>query len=260
MLTLHPIPAFSDNYIWCLHNDRSAIIIDPGQAEPVLDYLNQQNLILTEILITHHHWDHVSGIETLCARYPSVPVLGPSQETIPAMSHPLVAGDEVYLEALDCRFNTLEVPGHTLGHIAFYAEHTELGPLLFCGDTLFSSGCGRLFEGTAEQLFHSLQQYCPLPDHTLVCCTHEYTLANLAFAQAVEPDNMDIKTRLNEVSSLRSRGLPSLPSRIGLEKRVNPFLRTAENPVIEQITQHFGKKPGCEAETFAKLRQWKDQF
>ncbi|MCK5789496.1 MAG: hydroxyacylglutathione hydrolase, partial [Ketobacter sp.] len=154
-MNLHPVPAFTDNYIWCLHDNQSAYVVDPGQADPVLDYLNDRALTLRGILITHHHWDHVSGIEALLQVFPGIPVWGPAREDIPCCSQPLAEGDQVNLD-WGLVFRVLEVPGHTLGHIAYYAETTPLGPLLFCGDTLFSSGCGRLFEGTPQQMHQSL--------------------------------------------------------------------------------------------------------
>ncbi|MGB3622934.1 MAG: hydroxyacylglutathione hydrolase [Ketobacter sp.] len=259
MLTLHPIPAYVDNYIWCIHDATRAYVVDPGQAEPVQSYLNKNKLALCGILVTHHHWDHVSGIETLTKEYPGLPVWGPQQETIPGITVPLSADQRVDLD-WDISMTVLDVPGHTLGHIAYFAEQTPLGPLLFCGDTLFSSGCGRLFEGTPGQMWQSLKQFLALPDQTLVCCTHEYTTANLQFAQAVEPGNADITTRRENVASLRDQNLPSLPSTIGLEKRVNPFLRVNEDSVINALIKNSGSRPADATDSFAKLRAWKDSF
>lgn len=260
MLNLHPIPAFSDNYIWCLHDDQQAFVVDPGEAPPVEQYLQQNQLTLAGILITHHHWDHVSGIEALVSHRKEIPVYGPSQETIPCITHPLSAGDSVTLSPWDLKLEVMEVPGHTLGHIAFQTPQSDLGPLLFCGDTLFSSGCGRLFEGTPHQMWQSLQQFTRLSDTTLVCCTHEYTMANLKFALAVEPENKALQQRLNEVSNLRKLNKPSLPSTIGLEKQVNPFLRVNDPHVIDALAHNCGKRPQDDAESFAKLRAWKDSF
>ncbi|HAG96006.1 MAG: hydroxyacylglutathione hydrolase [Pseudomonadales bacterium] len=259
MLNLHPVPAFTDNYIWCLHDNQSAYVVDPGQADPVLDYLNDRALTLRGILITHHHWDHVSGIEALLQVFPGIPVWGPAREDIPCCSQPLAEGDQVNLD-WGLVFRVLEVPGHTLGHIAYYAETTPLGPLLFCGDTLFSSGCGRLFEGTPQQMHQSLQALSVLPVETLVCCTHEYTTANLAFAQAVEPQNAAIQERIAQVAALRDQNLPSLPSSIGLEQAVNPFLRVTQSTVLESLQQKCGERPATEVESFATLRHWKDNF
>lgn len=259
MLTLHPIPAFTDNYIWCLHDNQSAYVVDPGQADPVLDYLRDRSLNLKGILITHHHWDHVSGIEALLEAYPDIPVWGPANETIPGRTESLGEGD---LLALDwgIKLRVFEVPGHTLGHIAYYGTDTPIGSLLFCGDTLFSSGCGRLFEGTPEQMHHSLQKLASLPGDTKVCCTHEYTTSNLTFAQAVEPYNKDIQERVSAVSNLRGQNLPSLPSTVSLELKVNPFLRVTESTVLESLKEKCGRRPANEVESFAKLREWKDNF
>ncbi|MEE2731935.1 MAG: hydroxyacylglutathione hydrolase [Pseudomonadota bacterium] len=259
MLTLHPIPAFTDNYIWCIHDNQSAYVVDPGQAEPVLEYLRDRSLALKGILITHHHWDHVSGIEPLLQAFSGIPVWGPANETIPGRTHDLHQGDTLSLD-WGLEFRVLEVPGHTSGHIAFYSEHSPLGPLLFCGDTLFSSGCGRLFEGTPEQMHHSLQALAALPGTTQVCCTHEYTTANLAFAKAVEPGNQAIQERAQAVARLRAQNLPSLPSTIQLERQVNPFLRVREPAVLESLRQNCGGLPANEVESFATLRQWKDNF
>ena len=259
MLTLHPIPAFTDNYIWCLHDNESAYVVDPGQADPVMDYLHDRSLILKGILITHHHWDHVSGIEALLQEYPGIPVWGPALETIPGRTQSLTEGDSVEL-SWGIQFSVFEVPGHTLGHIAYYGENTPVGNLLFCGDTLFSSGCGRLFEGTPEQMHQSLQNLAALPVDTKVCCTHEYTTSNLAFAQAVEPYNQDIQDRVAQVSALREQNLPSLPSTLALELLVNPFLRVTESTVLQSLQEKCGKRPANEVESFAKLREWKDNF
>ncbi|MBA54758.1 MAG: hydroxyacylglutathione hydrolase [Pseudomonadales bacterium] len=259
MLTLHPIPAFTDNYIWCLHDNQSAYVVDPGQADPVLDYLHDRSLALKGILITHHHWDHVSGIDALMEEYPGIPVWGPANETIPGRTQSLTEGDLVTLN-WDIQLQVFEVPGHTLGHIAYYGADTPLGNLLFCGDTLFSSGCGRLFEGTPEQMHRSLQKLTVLPPDTKVCCTHEYTTSNLAFAQAVEPYNQDIQERVSAVSALRGRNLPSLPSTLDLELKVNPFLRVTESTVLESLREKCGQRPANEVDSFAKLREWKDSF
>ncbi len=259
MLTLYPIPAFVDNYIWCIHDNTKAYVVDPGDAGPVVEYLKRHTLELCGILVTHHHWDHVSGIETLLQQAPGIPVWGPAKENIPCITNALKAGDRINLD-WELSVEVLEVPGHTLGHIAYFGADTPLGPLLFCGDTLFSSGCGRLFEGTPSQMWNSLGQFLTLPDQTLVCCTHEYTTANLKFALAVEPTNVDISKRSKEVARLREQSLPSLPSNIGLEKRVNPFLRVDRESVIESLIQNYGARPTDDSDSFAKLRAWKDSF
>lgn len=259
-LAITPIPAFNDNYIWCLHDTRSAIVVDPGDAAPVQAFLASQGLSLAGILVTHHHWDHVNGINALVQEWPGVAVWGPAAESIPARTNPLQGGDSLTLP-LGIRLEVIDVPGHTLGHIAYYAaRYDTLGPVLLCGDTLFSSGCGRLFEGTPEQMHHSLGQLAALPSETRVYCTHEYTESNLRFAAAVEPDNAAIAARCTEVQALRAAGKPSLPSTIGLELQVNPFLRVHEPAVIAAVSRNCGTHPSGDLDTFAKLRQWKDRF
>ena len=258
-LHIHPIPAFSDNYIWCLHNQQLAVVVDPGDAGPVQRYLQQQGLQLAGILVTHHHPDHIAGINTLVENWPGIPVWGPAQERIPALTQPLQQGDRIK-PPVGPELDVIEVPGHTLGHIAYYSANDGTGPVLFCGDTLFSSGCGRLFEGTPEQMFHSLGLFRRLPAATRIFCTHEYTLSNLKFALAVEPDNQDIQQRKADVEQLRAGQLPSLPSTLALELKVNPFLRTDQADVIEAVSRNCGARPASEAQTFARLRAWKDHF
>ena len=250
---LIPIPAFEDNYLWLLHGDgNEAVVVDPGDARPVLGTLDERSLALGAILVTHHHADHVGGILPLLERYP-VPVYGPARESIPGITIPLGEGDQVSLCGM--RLEVLEVPGHTAGHIAYRGEG-----LLFCGDTLFSGGCGRLFEGTPEQMHQSLQRLAALDPATLVCCAHEYTEANLRFALAVEPDNPALQQRYREVGQLRSEGLPSLPSTIAIELQTNPFLRTHVPAVRSAAENHAGRRLTDEVEVFAVLRAWKDRF
>lgn len=261
-MRIHAIPAFTDNYIWALWEDRTAVLVDPGDAAPALQFLATQALNLGAVLITHHHPDHVGGLPALLRQHPA-PVYGPRAEAsrVPQINRPLDDGDRI--ELLGRRFTVLAVPGHTLGHIAYHAAgdstHDEAGVLL-CGDTLFSAGCGRLFEGTPQQMHASLQRLNALQGDTRVCCTHEYTLSNLAFAVAVEPDNADIRGWLVEVRQLRSMGLPSLPSTLALERRSNPFLRCAEPTVRDAVCAWAGAAPADEAAVFAALRQWKDGF
>lgn len=258
--TITPIPAFVDNYIWALHDAAVAVVVDPGDARPVQAFLASQGLKLAGILVTHHHWDHVNGIEALLAEWPGIPVWGPAQETIPQRSHALSQGDSLTLP-LGVRLEVMELPGHTLGHIGYFcADLAGSGPVVFCGDTLFSSGCGRLFEGTPEQMYDSLSRLAALPAQTRVCCTHEYTRANLAFAAAVEPDNAAISARIQQVDSLRAQGKPSLPSTLALELQVNPFLRSSDPTVISAVSQNCGVSPADSVDTFAKLRLWKDRF
>lgn len=259
-LTIRPIPAFSDNYIWCLHDTRIAVVVDPGDATPVRAFMADHSLSLAGILVTHHHWDHVNGINRLLEEWPGIPVWGPANETIPARTIPL-SGGEAFTLPLGVNIQVIPVPGHTLGHIAYFvADYGHLGPVLLCGDTLFSSGCGRLFEGTPQQMYQSLCQLAALPAETGVYCTHEYTESNLRFATAVEPGNPAIADRAREVKDLRVKGKPSLPSRIGLELQVNPFLRVSHPDVIAAVARNCGVNPVNTEDTFAKLREWKDRF
>ncbi|OGI40506.1 MAG: hydroxyacylglutathione hydrolase [Candidatus Muproteobacteria bacterium RBG_16_64_10] len=250
------VRAFEDNYIWLVRGqsaDRVAIV-DPGDAAPVLDALATQHLTPVAILCTHHHGDHVGGVEELRACY-DVPVYGPAQERIPALTHRVQGGERVRLDALGLEFDVLDVPGHTAGHIAYYGAS-----LLFCGDTLFSAGCGRLFEGTAEQLHDSLSRLAALPPDTAVYCGHEYTAANLRFALTVEPDNPDTRRHQERVRELRAHNELTLPSTIGRERRINPFLRSAEPRVRRAVAAWAGREPASDTETFALLRRWKDGF
>lgn len=254
MLQIDAIPAFTDNYIWLMRRGNRAVVVDPGDAVPVLRELSARNLDLEAILITHWHPDHIGGLKQLLA-HKAVPVYGPRAEAarIPQLTQQLDDGDRV--RALDLDFDVLSLPGHTLGHIAFLS-----GEILFCGDTLFSAGCGRLFEGTPQQMHASLQRLAALPDETRVYCTHEYTTANLAFALAVEPGNPAVQQRSEEVKSLRAQNLPSLPSSIAAECRFNPFLR-CKVPAVVEAAQYHSEKPLLEAvDVFATLRKWKDGF
>ena len=259
-----PIPAFFDNYIWLLRPPSSSPdsnkvwVVDPGDAAPVASYLKEQGLELAGILITHHHGDHVGGVSRLCEE-DSIPVYGPNNEQIPHVTHKLNEGDQINIDSLT--FNIIDVPGHTAGHIAYYCEHNDAGtPILFCGDTLFAAGCGRLFEGTPEQMFESLNKLASLPSDTAVYCTHEYTESNLKFAEAVEPGNTDIQERIRTTQETRSQSKPSLPSSILKELATNPFLRCNEPSVVASATQHAGKSLDAGVETFAAIRGWKDNF
>lgn len=259
-IEIHPVPAFQDNYLWLLSRNGDAVVVDPGDVAPVEAALAARGLRLVAILVTHHHPDHIGGIAKLLAAHP-VPVYGPRKEsaTIKPLTVLLAEGDAI--EVLGRRFVILEVPGHTKGHIAYYSEARDLAPpILLCGDTLFSAGCGRLFEGTAEQMHGSLSRLAALPGATQVYCTHEYTTSNLAFAKAVEPDNADLAEYIARVRELRAADTPSLPSSIELELRVNPFLRTAQPTVRAAATRHAGRQIADETETFAVLRSWKDGF
>lgn len=252
-MTIIPLPAFRDNYIWALVDGASAVVVDPGDAAPVEAFLDARGLRLAAILVTHHHLDHVGGIDALLARA-RVPVYGPANEAIPHMSHPLGEGDTVPLPELGLVLTVMEIPGHTLGHIAYHAPG-----LVLCGDTLFSAGCGRLFEGSAAQLQQSLETLAALPPETKVYCTHEYTLANLAFACQVESRNPARDDHLRACQALRAQGEPTLPSTIGLERAINPFLRVDQAQVMESVGRWLGHVPADRAECFAALRAWKNQ-
>ncbi len=254
MITVFPLPAFTDNYIWTLLSGDQAIVVDPGDSTVVQRMLQVRALRLAAIVITHHHPDHTGGIGLLRRSW-DVPVYGPraEQAKIPGLSVPLDDGDNV--ELFGERYTVIAVPGHTLGHIALYGAGR-----LFCGDTLFSAGCGRLFEGTPEQMHDSLQRLSALPESTQVFCTHEYTLSNLAFAGVAEPDNAALHARIAEARQLRADGEPTLPSTIGLERRHNPFLRCAAPAVRAEVERQAGSALADEVAVFAALRHWKDGF
>ncbi len=252
MLSINRIPALNDNYIWVIHNNsKHCVIVDPGDATPVIEFLNSHQFILDAILITHHHYDHIKGVAELVRQYPEINVVGPENEPIPTVTHPVGDGD--FIELFDERFMVLGVEGHTNGHIAYIGDGK-----LFCGDTLFSAGCGRLFEGTAEQMYHSLQKLAALPDETEVYCAHEYTAANLAFALAVEPNNDYLQQYREKVLQLRARGQATLPSTLHREKLINPFLRTNEPSVRRSVANKAINDSNVEI--FAALRRWKDEF
>jgi hydroxyacylglutathione hydrolase len=280
-MKLIALPAFTDNYIWMLHDGRHAIVVDPGESAPVEHALDAHGLALAGILVTHHHGDHVGGIQALRNRLQG-PVFGPSREDIPGPYVPLKDGDTA--ELLGCRFEVIDVPGHTAGHIAFYWDpkvaaarrpppegsekswdgpatfHSiEVAPILFCGDTLFSGGCGRLFEGTPAQMHASLSRLATLPGDTRVCCAHEYTLSNLKFARAVEPHNTDLQRYTEHCEQLRARQMPTLPSSIEQERRINPFMRCDQPEVVESALAQ-GANSKRESDVLAALRQWKNNF
>jgi hydroxyacylglutathione hydrolase len=257
MIKIDALPAFSDNYIWLLQDleQRRCAVVDPGDAAPVQAWLAANpDWRLSDILITHHHFDHVGGIEQLKAST-GARVSGPANENIPGRDSALREGEQI--EVLGHRFVIYEVPGHTLGHIAYYQPEQHW---LFCGDTLFAGGCGRLFEGTAEQMYSSLSRLAALPEQTQVFCTHEYTLSNLRFAAAVEPGNTNIQQRLKQVRQWREAGQISLPSSIGLEQATNPFLRSEKPSVNACIAEREGPAQRSPAQVFAALRSWKDHF
>lgn len=233
-------------------------MVDPGQATPVLECLRKLQLTLKTILVTHHHHDHVGGVEEL-RKATGAQVFGPARETIPQPAQLLQHGDTV--AALGLQWSVIDVPGHTAGHIAFFAECEGQAPLLFCGDTLFSGGCGRLFEGTPAQMLASLDVLAALPGDTRVCCAHEYTLANLRFAAAVDPNNGELENYRAHCEDLRARGIPTLPSTIAQERAVNPFLRSRTNAVTTQVmTRSPQTNPTDDVDVFAALREWKNHF
>ncbi|MEW9796524.1 hydroxyacylglutathione hydrolase [Alteromonas sp. CYL-A6] len=254
-MTITPVRAFTDNYIWCLHNAAHAIVVDPGDAEPVLSFCREHGLKLAAILITHHHGDHTGGIRKLVSAFPDIPVIGPRGNHIRGITKSVAQGDTLSLPIFKMSFSVLEVPGHTLDHIAFFGHG-----VLFCGDTLFSAGCGRLFEGSPEQMVHSLNKLMRLPDDTLVYCTHEYTQANLRFALTVDSDNADLKRYAQWVAEQRDQDAPSLPSTVQKEKAINPFLRYNTEGVAEAVRQHSSDSLHDDIAVFAALRRWKDEF
>jgi hydroxyacylglutathione hydrolase len=255
-MKLIPIPAFNDNYIWMLHSAHQALVVDPGDAQPVREALAQHRLTLGAILVTHHHGDHTGGVDEL-RRATGAMVFGPAREPMPEPLQRLQDGD--WVDLLGLRFQVLDVPGHTAGHIAYFAEVPGDAPVLFCGDTLFSAGCGRLFEGTPAQMLNSLTRLAGLPDATRVCCAHEYTLSSLRFALAVEPNNADTLAYQSGAQQLRAADLPTLPSSIGLEKAVNPFLRSHLTSVSSRV-QQIDPTAQDPVSVFAALRTWKDKF
>ncbi len=258
-LKIRPIQAFNDNYIWLLHHHGSqrACVVDPGDARPVIEYLSRRELTLESILVTHHHPDHVGGVKRLAEHYGAT-VYGPASQHFRDVDVVLHESDTCRI--LDATFRVMTVPGHTLDHIAYFHHEPGDRPLLFAGDTLFAGGCGRLFEGTPLQMLESLNSLRQLPDDTLVYCAHEYTLANLRFALAVEPDNERLQQRFREAEATRRREEPTVPSTLAEEKATNPFLRWSEPAVIASAQRHAGMRDTDSTAVFAAVRAWKDVF
>ncbi|WP_432473262.1 hydroxyacylglutathione hydrolase [Amphritea sp. HPY] len=257
MFNITAIPAFNDNYIWAISvpGCKDIAVVDPGDAAVVKHYLKANQLNLSAILITHHHQDHTGGVKQLAADY-ELTVYGPANSPFDGIQKVLGNGDAIDLFGQSLTIQ--EVPGHTLDHISYF--HAAATPQLLCGDTLFLAGCGRLFEGSAAQMFSAMNYFKALPDNTEIYCTHEYSLANLAFAAAVEPDNDAIQDSISHCNSLRQQQTPTLPSTIGAEKKINPFMRTAEASVRQAAELFSGSKPGSETDVFATIREWKNQF
>ncbi len=257
-MRLQALPAFSDNYIWVLHDaDDGALVVDPGQAAPVLAAADAGALRPSAILLTHHHHDHIGGTAELQARWPGLPVFAPADDRIGCAT--VRVGDGERISAGGRGFDVIAVPGHTTSHVAFHLDDGHES-LLFCGDTLFSLGCGRLFEGSAAQMHGSLSRLAALPGATRVCCGHEYTLSNAAFARVVEPDNPAVRRRTEEAQAMRDAAHPTLPSTIADERACNPFLRCDQPAVIAAVEQRLGRRPADAVEVFAELRRWKDGF
>ncbi len=250
------MPAFNDNYIWTIvHPDNHhCIVVDPGEASSLLQLCQDQSLNLSGILITHKHWDHINGIKGLLNTY-SIPVYAPIKDQVPFCDHPIKGGDTITFPELELQFSVMDIPGHTNGHVAYLSQNW-----VFTGDTLFAGGCGRLFEGTPDQLYHSLQNLAALDPNTHVYCGHEYTEKNLTFAQLVEPNNEALSARLDEVQQKRAQGIPTLPSTIALEQQTNPFLRCQVRTIQERAQEYAGDTLADEVAVFAALRRWKDEF
>lgn len=265
MLKVEPIPAFQDNYIWAIHDGETAAVVDPGEAEPVERFLAQRGLALGAIVITHHHGDHQGGVSALLERRAAgpggapIPVIGPAGERIGHRTQAVREGDTVTLAHPAATFRVLDVPGHTAGHVAYVGDLPGAGHVVFCGDTLFASGCGRLFEGSPAQMLASLDKLAALPDDTRVYCAHEYTRSNVRFAQAVEPANADLAAWSSRVDALRQADTPTVPTTVAHERAVNPFLRSRE-PAVRQAVQAQGGDTSSDASAFGALRGWKDNF
>ena len=255
MIEIFAIPAFTDNYIWALRKDKQLVVVDPGDPNAVQDILLKENLDLIAILITHWHPDHTGGLLEL-SKEKAIPVYGPKGGHIEGITNELGENDQITI--LGTNFNVFETPGHTLDHISYFSD--QANPILFCGDTLFSGGCGRLFEGTPTQMYNSLSKFSSLPEETKVFCTHEYTLSNLNFAVEVEPTNKELLKYYEEVSNKRNNNEITLPSNIKLEKNINPFLRSSESSIKKSAEKYSSKSNLDNIETLSVIRSWKDNF
>jgi hydroxyacylglutathione hydrolase len=256
-LSILTVPAFDDNYLWIVHNGSNALVVDPGDGSAIVQALQKHQLNLKAILLTHHHADHIGGVPHLLTHY-DVPVYGPKNDGIACITQALGDGDPLQIDGLPISLQVIAVPGHTLGHIAYYVSAHGW---LFCGDTLFAGGCGRLFEGTPAQMLESLEKLASLPDDTAIYCAHEYTMSNLRFALAVEPLNTKLTERIQIEKNKRDQQLATIPSFIGIEKQTNPFLRSREDSVISTLLSNKRITPGENAVAiFAALREWKNNF
>ena len=256
MLKISPINAFSDNYIWLIQTNEGNTLVDPGDSKPIISTIDKLGITIDDILITHHHFDHIGGLESLKPLIKGS-VIGPKNNVIDLLDKHVGEGDVI--ESIGLQFSVFEVPGHTLDHIAFYSETEK--EVLFCGDTIFSGGCGRVFEGTFEQMNHSLEKLISLPSKTEIYCAHEYTLSNLQFALMAEPDNVDLKEYELNSKNKRERNIPTIPTTLGQELQINPFLRVAETSLREAISDKLDHSNiTSNAEVFGFLRSWKDSL
>lgn len=255
MINIVPLPALKDNYIWAIHDDQSPSlwIVDPGEADPVIEYIQKTGFKLEGILVTHHHWDHTNGLEQLQKTYPMTPIYGASPEQVPQITRPLKEGDFIPIPDWDKRIETFAIPGHTLDHTAYL-----LGNALFCGDTLFAGGCGRIFEGTPEMMLNSLNKIKGLPDNTLVYCGHEYTLANLIFALKADPHNKVLQQRFEDTQTLLQTQTCTLPSLLSDERATNPFLRSDSPDIQTRVSEQMKHTCHTALDCFAALREWKN--